>query len=218
MFLLHCLAFLCGVGLVAGTFWSAMRTFVVPRDVNDWLSRSVFILMRRLFNLAVVRLASYKARDRVLAAYAPATLLTLPLIWITIVICGYTGIYWSLGAADARLAFEYSGSSLLTLGFVEPHGFPNTVCVFSEAALGLLLVALLIAYLPTIYSSFSRREVAVTMLEVRAGSPPSAVELLTRYARLKRFDKLTDLWETWETWFAEVEESHTSFSALTFFR
>lgn len=162
MFLLHVLAFLCGLGLVVATFWSAMRTFVVPRDVNDWLSRSVFIMMRRLFNLVVVRLASYKARDRVLAAYAPATLLTLPLVWVTIVICGYTGIYWSLGAANLGLAFKYSGSSLLTLGFIEPQGFSSTLFVFSESALGLLLVALLIAYLPTIYSSFSRREVAVT--------------------------------------------------------
>lgn len=218
MVLLHVLAFLCGVGLAVGTLWSAMRTFVVPRDVNDWLSRSVFILMRRLFNLVVVRLATYKARDRVLAAYAPATLLCLPLVWMTIITCGYTGIFWALGAADLQLAVKYSGSSLLTLGFIEPQGFPSTLFVFSEAALGLLLVALLIAYLPTIYSAFSHREVAVTMLEVRAGSPPSAVELLSRYARLKRFDKLTDLWETWETWFAEVEESHTSFSALAFFR
>ncbi|HVA90436.1 MAG TPA: hypothetical protein VNL71_11410 [Chloroflexota bacterium] len=218
MIFLQGLAFLGGIALVVGTFWSAMRTFVVPRDVNDWLSRSVFIVMRRTFNLVVVRLASYGARDRVLAAYAPATLLCLPLVWVSIVTIGYTGIYWALGAASPRAAFSYSGSSLLTLGFVEPQGFPSTVFVFSEAALGLLLVALLIAYLPTIYNSFSRREVAVTMLEVRAGSPPSAVELLMRYARLKRFDKLNDLWETWETWFAEVEESHTSFSALTFFR
>ena len=218
MLLVRGLVLLCGLAAVVATFWSAMRTFVVPREVHDRLSRSVFLLMGRGFNLVVIRLKTYEARDRVLAAYAPLSLLLLPLAWTTIVISGYAGVYWALGADTWRTAVTDSGSSMLTLGFSVPRGFPSTIFVFSEAALGLLLVALLIAYLPTIYGAFSRREVAVTMLEVRAGSPPSAIELLLRYSRLKRFDKLTDLWETWETWFAEVEESHTSFLALTFFR
>jgi hypothetical protein len=218
MLVARALVFLAGLVVVVSTFWSAMRTFVVPREVHDRLSRSVFLLMGRGFNLVVVRLKTYAARDRVLAAYAPLSLLLLPLAWTTLVISGYACIFWALGADSWRAAVTDSGSSMLTLGFSVPRDFPSTIFVFSEAALGLLLVALLIAYLPTIYSAFSRREVAVTMLEVRAGSPPSALELLTRFSRLKRVDKLTDLWETWETWFAEVEESHTSFLALTFFR
>jgi hypothetical protein len=90
--------------------------------------------------------------------------------------------------------------------------------MYTEAALGLIMVALLISYLPTMYSAFSRRETAVTMLEVRAGSPPSAIELIARYHRLQRFDHLHVLWEQWEIWFAEVEETHTSLAALVFFR
>jgi len=81
-----------------------------------------------------------------------------------------------------------------------------------------VLVALLIAYLPTMYTAFSRRETAVTLLDVRAGTPPSAVEMLKRYQRLHGLDRLSDVWEQWEVWFGEVEETHTSLAALVFFR
>src|SRR5205085_8392901 len=88
----------------------------------------------------------------------------------------------------------------------------------SEATIGLILVALLIAYLPTMYAAFSRREAAVSMLEVRAGSPPSAVEMILRFHRLNRLVYFNTLWTSWEVWFVELEESHTSLAALAFFR
>ena len=84
---------------------------------------------------------------------------------------GYTGIYWSLGAGSWYEAFTLSGSSLLTLGFAPPHTLALAILTFSEAVLGLILVALLIAYLPTMYAAFSRRETAVTLLEVRGRQP-----------------------------------------------
>ena len=83
---------------------------------------------------------------------------------------------------------------------------------------GLALVAVLIAYLPSIYSGFSRRESAVTHLSVRAGTPPSAVELLVRAHLAEFMHRLDDLFDQWETWFVDVEESHTTFTALIFFR
>jgi hypothetical protein len=89
---------------------------------------------------------------------------------------------------------------------------------FVEAALGLALLALLITYLPTLYGAFSRRESLVALLEVRAGTPPSALGMLERYHRIGWTDRLSDLWTDWERWFAEVEESHTSYPVLTFFR
>ncbi|MGH2515002.1 MAG: hypothetical protein ACRDHP_05040, partial [Ktedonobacterales bacterium] len=97
-------------------------------------------------------------------------------------------------------------------------GLLLTIAGFGEAAIGLILVALLIAYLPTIYNAFSRRETLVTLLEVRAGSPPSAVEMFRRFHRLNRMEKLNELWEQWELWFVDVEETHTSLGALAFFR
>jgi hypothetical protein len=93
-------------------------------------------------------------------------------------------MFWALGVRPLRAAFTLSGSSLLTLGFAQPTDVPTTVLAFGEAVLGLLLVAVLVGYLPTIYAAFARREQAVALLEVRAGSPPSAVEMLVRFQRI----------------------------------
>jgi hypothetical protein len=127
-------------------------------------------------------------------------------------------MYFALGISDPEKAFMVSGSSLLTLGFASVTDFPTEALAFTEAITGLILVALLIAYLPTIYSAFSKRELAVTMLEVRAGSPPSAIEMIKRYHRLSRIDKINELWISWELWFVELAETHTSFAMLPFFR
>jgi hypothetical protein len=94
----------------------------------------------------------------------------------------------------------------------------QTLLAFSEATVGLILIALLIAYLPTIYSAFQRREAAVNLLEVRAGKPPSAVEMIERYHRIHGLDRLDEQWQAWEAWFADIEESHTALAALVFFR
>jgi hypothetical protein len=93
-------------------------------------------------------------------------------------------------------------------------GIPLTLLEFTEALIGLILVALLIAYLPTMYAAFSRRESAVTLLEVRAGNPPSASEMLQRFHRIHGLHQLGEQWRAWEAWFADVEESHTSLPAL----
>ena len=90
--------------------------------------------------------------------------------------------------------------------------------IFLEAAIGLFLLALLISYLPTLYAAFSRREVGITALEVRAGSPPSALEMIWRYWRLERLPEIHEVWAEWERWFVDVEETHTSYPALAFFR
>ena len=95
---------------------------------------------------------------------------------------------------------------------------PSTFVAFTEASIGLGILALLIAYLPAIYSAFSRREVAVTDLEVRAGTPPLPAELLLRAHRTGFLDQLDPFWEAWMGWFTEVRETHTSFGALPFFR
>ena len=89
---------------------------------------------------------------------------------------------------------------------------------FAEAGIGLGLLALLIAYLPTIYGAFSRREVLVAHMSARAGTPPSAVDLLRRASLIGKLDNLDDLWIGWQLWFAELQETHTSLGFLNFFR
>ncbi len=211
-------AFVLGFAVVALTCASAVRALVLPRGVPDTLSRIVFTTNRRLFNVWLRWARSYLERDAIMAFFAPLSVLALLPAWLVLVVVGYAAMFWALGAASWYEALRISGSSVFTLGFAIADGPIQTVLVLSEAEIGLILVALLIAYLPTMYAAFSRREAAVTMLEVRAGSPPSAIELIQRYHRIHGLDRLTELWQTWEVWFADVEESHTSLGALTFFR
>ncbi len=218
MGLARAISFLVGLAVVVFTLYSAIETFVLPRSANDPLTRFVFRVIRWFFDLRTKRARSYEERDRVMAFYAPIALLSLPPVWLILVLLGFMGMFWALDSASWRAAFTISGSSLLTLGFATLDDLPKQILAFSEATIGLGLVALLIAYLPTMYAAFSRREAAVTMLEVRAGSPPSAIEMVERYHRIHGFDRLHETWVTWELWFADIEESHTSLAALTFFR
>jgi hypothetical protein len=218
MLLIRLLLFATGTAVLATTLLSAVRTFVLPRSAPDKLTRFVFRFMRLLFSPWTRQVHTYEQRDHVMAFFAPVSLLLLLPFWLLLVLLGYMLIFWAMGVHPWRAAFTVSGSSLLTLGFATVETLPQTILAFSEATIGLILVALLIAYLPTMYSAFSRREAAVSMLEVRAGSPPSAIEMFERYHRLHRLEQLNDLWTDWEIWFVEVEETHTSLPALAFFR
>ncbi len=217
MLILRVSAFVAGLLVVIWTLLSAVKTFVLPRSAPDQLTRMVFVNMRRLFGLRLRKARTYRERDQVMAYYTPLSLLALVPAWYTFILLGYTLMYWALGSPWYS-AFRFSGSSLLTLGITAGDEMLAFLLEFSEAAIGLILIALLIAYLPTIYTAFSRRETAVTLLEVRAGNPPSAVELLERFNRIHGLNSLNEVWRNWETWFAEIEESHTSLPALVFLR
>jgi hypothetical protein len=216
--IVRALVFVVGAVVVIATFGSAVRTVILPRGIPARLGRFVFISMRSLFRLRIGRNATYERRDRVMAAYAPTSLLILLVVWISLVLGGYTAMFWGLSGGSFRRAFTLSGSAILTLGFERPPDVLATALAFSEAAAGLILLAMLITYLPSIYNAFSRRESAVTALEIRAGSPPSGVEMIERYWRLERIDQLDEVWVRWEDWFVDVEETHLSFPALVFFR
>jgi hypothetical protein len=215
---LRAFVFVLGLLIVIGTCMSALRTFVLPRSAPDTISRAVFIWVRTLFELRKKRLETFAQRDRAMELYAPVSLIVMLCTWLICIQAGYMGMYWAVDGQSIYDAFKISGSSLLTLGFTLVDNLPTTILTFSEATIGLILIALLISYLPTIYAAFQRREAAVTMLEIRAGSPPSAVEMLIRYTRLLRLDELGEIWRSWEMWFVDIEESHTSLAALSFFR
>jgi hypothetical protein len=218
MLVVRAIVFAVGVTAVLAILFSALRTVVLPRGVPSRLSRTVFILTRKAFRLRVRPGSSYERRDRIMALYGPSALFVLLAVWVCLVIVAYEAMYWGLTDGSIRGAFILSGSAIFTLGFERPDGLGAQALAFSEAAIGLVLLALLITYLPSLYGAFSRREAAVTALEVRAGSPPSGVEMIERYFRLERPDKLNEVWTRWEDWFVEVEETHTSFPAIAFFR
>ena len=216
--LLHMLAFVLGFFLVAATLISAIRTFVLPRSAPVKLTRFVLLSMRFSFHLRLRWTKTYEERDRIMALFAPFGLLALPVVWLSSVFVGYMCMFWALKNLNLETTFKVSGSSLFTLGFALVGDLPTTLLIFTEAAIGLFLIALLIAYLPAMNAAFSRREAAVTLLEVRAGTPPSAIQLFKRYHRIHGLEKLDSLWITWEAWFADLEESHTSLGVLAFFR
>jgi hypothetical protein len=208
---------LLGLLVIVRTVLSAIRTFVVPRGDNDALTRYAFRAIRKLFDLAAPPTRPYEYRDRIMAYYGPIALVLLPAWWLVLLATSYAAMFWALGLPVTE-AVIVSGSSLLTLGFDRPVIPGGDLLAFSEAAIGLALVALLVSYLPTIYGAFSRRELLVNLLEVRADSPPSPVVMITRIDRLSGLDVLHEMWERWEQWFAELEESHTSLPVLVFYR
>ncbi|MBE7472119.1 MAG: hypothetical protein DPW09_21955 [Anaerolineae bacterium] len=216
--LLRVLVFAAGLVLVIYVSLSAVRTFVLPRASPEFLSRLLFLAIRFFFDLRAKKARSYEERDQIMALYAPISLILLIPFWLTLILIGYMGMFWAIGVRPWSAAFLASGSALFTLGFVPATDLPTGFLEFSEATIGLILVALLIAYLPTMYSAFSRREAAVALLEVRAGTPPSAVEMILRFQRIHGLDRLTPQWTAWENWFVELDESHTSLAALVFFR
>lgn len=207
-----------GVAVVLGTLLSAVRTVVLPRATTNLLQRIVFRSVRAVFRALSSFSSTFAWRDSVMAMFAPTGLLTLVATWLGLITTGFMAIFWAVEQQGWAAAFNESGSSLLTLGFAPVDGVALQAVSFVEAALGLGFVALLITYLPAMYSAFSRRETLVAMLEVRAGSPPSAEEMLLRFHRIGWTERLTDVWTAWEVWFAEVEESHTTYPALTFYR
>lgn len=210
--------FVIGIIIIVAVLMSATRTFVLPRSAPDKITRWVFVSARTLFDIRMRKVSSYEDRDRIMALFAPVSLLSLPAAWLFGMSLGYMCIYRALGVPGWRESFTMSGSLLLTLGLNAEVNIVLNVIGFTEAAVGLILVALLIAYLPTMYSAFSKRETSVTMLEVRAGSPPSAVTMMERFHRLNRMSILNEEWSKWEVWFVELEETHTSLAALAFFR
>lgn len=218
MIILRIFVFIFGLFLAIYTFISATRTFVLPRSASVKLTRVVFVSVRKLFNIAMKALLTYEQRDGLMAIYAPISLLLMVPAWLFITTVGFACMFWAMGITPWQQAFLLSGSSILTLGFATAETMPQTILAFIEATVGLILVAMLISYLPTMYSAFSQREEAVSLLEVRAGSPPTAPELVWRLHGLANLVSTQNFWESWERWFTQIDESHTSLAALVFFR
>ncbi|MDP9072943.1 MAG: hypothetical protein M3N98_02000 [Actinomycetota bacterium] len=209
---------LAGTFVVLATLQSAIRSTILPRAVRSSITRAVFVSTRVVFRLRTGRSPSYERRDRIMAMYGPTTLLLLLSTWYVLLVVGYTALYLGIGVRGVGHAFMLSGSAVFTLGTTTTSDLVANTLSYTEAGLGLLLLTLLISYLPTLYGIFSQREASVAQLQVRAGDPPTATALLIRYYRIGLTDRLSELWQQWEGWFTLLEESHTSFAILPFFR
>ncbi|WP_149867276.1 hypothetical protein [Solirubrum puertoriconensis] len=200
------------------TLAAAIRAFVMPRNESVLLSNLVFRGIRFVFHLVAATGRTYARRDWVLALYAPVALVALPVAWLALIALGYMGMYWAVGEGSWAFCYKLSSNSLLTLGSMEANSLVGAFLSYSEATWGLLLMTLLISYLPTIYQAFSRRELIVAQLELRAGAPSSATNLIVWLNRGGTLLNDDTQWRIWEEWFVQIDETHTSLPVLSFFR
>lgn len=209
--------FIAGALFLVSILRAVIRTFVVPRGEQVLSSRLVFLVLRPVFDALASRHRDPAEAHAIRARYAPTALVSLAAVWAAGVVLAFVPMYWATGGITVRDALRLSGSSLTTLGFVSSPNDFDTALAVTEALIGLGLVAMLIAYLPTIYGNFAKRESEVLKLEVRAGSPPSPATFLVRLHAIGWNDRFEDIWADWEQWFTELEESHTSQPALSLF-
>ncbi|HLG00362.1 MAG TPA: hypothetical protein VI916_07815 [Acidimicrobiia bacterium] len=216
--MLEWIAFAVGVALVFATFASIFDALVVPRGTPARFALRISRVVGASVRFVARRFSSYEDRDRILVLHGPASLIAVLVAWLTLLLVAFALVFWHLAPGGLGDAFRQSGSSLFTLGFATADEAGPVAATFIAAASGMVVVALQIAYLPTIYAAFNRRETLVTLLESRAGVPAWGPELLWRHHRVGISDSLPDLYSQWEIWSADVAETHTTYPVLAWFR
>jgi hypothetical protein len=210
-----------GALLVLTAAVSVVGTLIVPRSVASWLTRWVGVIVDGAFKLITSPVASYKQRDRILAAEAATFLLSQLVAWLLISFVGYTLLVWPFTSGGITSAVTLAGPAVF--GPNDALGAAERIIGDLAAGTALIIVTLQIAYLPTLYSAFNRREDDVSLLNARAGVPSWGPELLarTQYAlgsATSTIDTLPDLYEHWESWASDLAESHTTYLPLVWFR
>jgi hypothetical protein len=206
--------------------WTAARsmigTVIVPRPVGSWLTHWVDKIVSFGYGAAAKMIKDHKRRDRLMAGQAAVILLMQLLAWLLIFFVGYSLLLWPF-ITPITTAFTTAGPALFEIGSARVAGATERVILDVAALTGIITVTLQIAYLPTLYSAFNRRETEVALLNARAGVPSWGPELLARthYALgsgMSTIDTLPDLYAAWERWAADVAESHTTYLPLVRFR
>ena len=233
--MVHAFGVLAGMTLIAVILVDAFETIIQPRRVTRRLRLTrLFLLMSwALWTGASKRLTSQAEwesstpRDRRLGVYGPLALLLLLGLWANSLIFGFALLHWGLGSALTQHGrpglgtdLYFSGTTFFTLGLgdVVPNSRGARFVTVAEAATGFSFLALIIGYLPTIYSAFAAREVDIILLDARAGSPPSAVCLLQRFGPNVDPAAVESFLQEWERWAAQLLETQLSYPVLAFFR
>jgi len=216
-----------GVIVIAVVLWEAFETIVLPRRVarRFRLTRLVYRATWALWKGIARIFRKPKARETFLSFYGPLSLLFLFAVWAALIITGFGLLYYSSSTQDStHPTFEtclyLSGTTMFTLGLgdVVPHTWAERVLAVIESGLGFGFLALILSYLPVIYQAFSRREVNIVLLDARAGSPPTASELLRRHTGAGGSEPLERLLHDWERSTADILESHVSYPVVAYFR
>ena len=227
---MHVVAIIAGVVIILAVLLDAFETVVLPRRVRrqfritSWFYRNTW---RRWAQLTA-HIKSQTRRESFFGYFGPLSLIVLLGLWACGLIFGFALLQYGSGEhlltgslkINFHLLLYHSGETFFTLGYgdITPATGLSRVLSVAEAGLGFGFLGVVIGYLPTIYSAFSRREIEISLLDARAGSPPSATELLTRAASSPDQRTLDQLFRDWERWAAEVLESHLSYPVLSFYR
>jgi voltage-gated potassium channel Kch len=225
-----------GLLVILLILFDAFETIILPRRVTRRfrLARLFVRYSWQIWHAVARRLPSRmdregaSVRDRFLGIYGPLALILLLAVWAVGLVLSFALLLWGLhptltspgGGAGFGTFLYLSGVTFFTLGYgdVVPLTGTGRLAAVTEVATGFSFLALIIGYLPVVYQAFSRRETNITLLDARAGSPPSAVELLRRYAQFNDTVALEQFLHEWERWSAEILESHLSYPVLPFFR
>jgi Ion channel len=224
------LAIIVGSALIMIVLADAFETVVFPRRVTRRI-RLVRLFYRtawRFWTALAHALARGKRQENYLSYFGPLSLPLLLGFWAGVLILGFALLYWAPGHAlktpgglvTFGACLYFSGTTFFTLGLgdiVPDTSFARALIVL-EAGMGFGFLAIVISYLPALNQSFSKREVNISLLDARAGSPPTALEILRRQSQGYETEELTQLLHEWERWSAELLESHLSFPVLVYFR
>ncbi|HMD98091.1 MAG TPA: potassium channel family protein [Terriglobia bacterium] len=225
------LGILGGLLILAVILWDAFETIILPRRVmrRVRLTRMFYRFTWLPWRALARRMRSGKRKDTFLSYYGPLSLLGLFGVWALGLIVAFALLQWGLGSPVSAPPGEvgnfwtdlyFSGTSFFTLGLgdVAPRTPLTRAITVAEAGTGFGFLAIVISYLPVLYGAFSRREVNISLLDARAGSPPTVVELLRRNAEAGNLGKLDSYLRDWELWSAELMESHLSYPVLCYYR
>ena len=224
------LAVIFGIVLILLVALDAFETIILPRRVarRFRLVRLItFVIQLGWKSLGYVTRAGAR-RESILSYLGPLSLLALFGFWAVLFVFGFALLLWGLAlplnAPDKVISFTtylyLSGTTFFTLGLGDITPLPGVarLLVVSEVALGFIFLALVISYVPIIYQAFSRRELRISLLDSRAGSPATAAELLRRNHAGKNVEELRLLLRDWEVWCADILESHLSYPILAYYR
>lgn len=224
------LAAIAGIAIIVAVLLDAFETVVLPRRVQrafrltSWFYRHTWVPWAKLARL----IKNPNRRAAFLSYFGPSSLIILLGFWALGLIFGFALVEYGIGEhvrlnnepITFRILLYHSGETFFTLGYgdiVPTSGLARALAVF-EAGMGFAFLGVVIGYLPVVYSSFSDRELEISLLDSRAGSPPTAAELLKRLGGSPNQRTLDRIFRDWERWAAEVLESQLSYPVLSFFR
>ncbi|HEX3319371.1 MAG TPA: potassium channel family protein [Terriglobales bacterium] len=226
---MHVSIAILGVIVILAVLLDAFETVVLPRRVRrafrltSWFYRNTWIPWTKIASALPSRI-----RENFLAYFGPLSLIFLLAIWAFSLIFGFTLLQYGLGEhvrlSEEKITFGvllyHSGETFFTLGYgdITPTTALSRFLAVLEAGMGFAFLGVVVGYLPVIYSSFSTRETEIGLLDARAGSPPTAVELLSRLGCCPDQTVLDDIFSGWERWCSDLLASHISYPVLCFFR